>query len=114
MKLDVKEIGAVSAIHVKGNLIGGAETLALHEKVKELLAQKRSRIIIDLSGVTWINSSGLGMLMGCLTSVKNANGEMKLTGVTEKVKNLFVITKLITLFDVFESVQEAVDTFGNQ
>jgi len=112
MKLDVKEIGAVSAIHVRGNLIGGPETLDVHEKVKQLLGQKRNRIVIDLSAVAWINSSGLGMLMGCLTSVKNAGAEMKLTGVTDKVKNLFVITKLITLFDVFETVQEAVAAFG--
>jgi anti-sigma B factor antagonist len=114
MKLDVKEIGSASVIHVRGNLIGGTETLAVHEKVKEILARKQLRIVIDLSDVAWVNSSGLGMLMGCLTSVKNANGEMTLTGVTEKVKNLFVITKLITLFDVFESVQEAVDAFGKK
>jgi anti-sigma B factor antagonist len=113
MKLELKEIDAVSVIHVRGNLIGGPETFTVHEKVKQILADKKSRIVIDLSDVAWINSSGLGMLMGCLTSVKNAGAEMKLTGVTDKVKNLFVITKLITLFDVFETVQEAVDTFGN-
>ena len=113
MKLDIKEIGAVSVIHVKGNLIGGPETITVHEKVKQILGEKKSRIVIDLSDVAWINSSGLGMLMGCLTSVKNAGAEMKLTGVTDKVKNLFVITKLITLFDVFETVQEAVDNFGS-
>ena len=114
MKLDVKEIGVATVIHVRSNLIGGPETLAVHETVKEILGRKRTRIVIDLSSVTWINSSGLGMLMGCLTSVKNAGGEMTLTGVTEKVKNLFVITKLITLFDVFESVQEAIDAFGSK
>jgi len=114
MKLEIKEIGAVSVLHVRGNLIGGPETVAVHEKVKQILGEKKNRIVIDLSDVAWINSSGLGMLMGCLTSVKNAGAEMILTGVTDKVKNLFVITKLITLFDVFETVQEAVDTFGKK
>jgi anti-sigma B factor antagonist len=114
MKLDVKEQGPVVVVAPKGNLMGGPETLVVHEKVKELLGAKKTKIIINLSDVSWINSSGLGMLMGCLTSIKNANGEMKLTGITDKVKNLFLITKLITLFDVFESVQEAVDEFSKK
>jgi anti-sigma B factor antagonist len=112
MKLDVKEQGAAAVIFVKGNLMGGPETLAVHDKVRELLGQKKPHLVIDLSGVAWINSSGLGMLMGCLTSVKNAGGELRVTGVTEKVKNLFVITKLITLFDTHETVDEAIASFG--
>jgi anti-sigma B factor antagonist len=114
MKLDVKEQGPAVVIALKGNLMGGPETLAVHEKVKELLGLKKNKIVLNLSDVLWINSSGLGMLMGCLTSVKNANGEMKLSGVTDKVKNLFLITKLITLFDVFETVQEAVGAFDKK
>jgi anti-sigma B factor antagonist len=114
MKLDIKEQGPAVIIHVKGNLMGEPETLSIHEKVKELLGQGKTKIIINLADVSWINSSGLGMLMGCLTSVKNANGDLKLSGITDKVKNLFVITKLITLFDTFDSVQEAVAAMGSK
>jgi anti-sigma B factor antagonist len=114
MKLDVKEQGTAAVILVKGNLMGGPETLAVHEKVRELLGQKKIHLVIDLSGVAWINSSGLGMLMGCLTSIKNAGGELRITGVTEKVKNLFVITKLITLFDTHETIDEAVASFSSK
>jgi anti-sigma B factor antagonist len=114
MKLDVKEQGIAAVIFVKGNLMGGPETLAVHEKVRELIGQKKTQLVIDLSGVAWINSSGLGMLMGCLTSIKNANGELRVTGVTEKVKNLFVITKLITLFETHETIDEAVASFGSK
>jgi anti-sigma B factor antagonist len=114
MKLDVTEQGTAAVILVKGNLMGGPETLAVHEKIRELLGQKKLHIVIDLSGVAWINSSGLGMLMGCLTSVKNAGGEFRITGVTEKVKNLFVITKLITLFDTHETIDEAVASFSSK
>jgi anti-sigma B factor antagonist len=112
MKLDVKEQGTAVVVIVKGNLMGGPETLVVHEKVKELLGQKKMRIVLNLSDVPWINSSGLGMLMGCLTSVKNAGGELKLSGINDKVKNLFIITKLITLFDAYETVQEAVAAFA--
>ena len=111
MRLDVKELGSAVVIGIRGNLTGGPDTLSVHEKVKDLIGKNNKRIIIDLSDVTWINSSGLGMLMGCLTSIKNAKGEMKLTGIQEKVKNLFVITKLITLFDTYDTAQEAVQAF---
>lgn len=112
MKLDVKQIDGITVLRVKGNLIGGPETFTVHDKVKQLLAEKQTRMVIDLSDVGLINSTGLGMLMGCYTSAKNAEGDIKLTGINEKVKNIFIITKLITIFDVFESVQEAVDAFG--
>jgi anti-sigma B factor antagonist len=112
MKIEVKDQGAVSVLHVKGNLTGGPETLVLHEEVKAQLAQKRTKLVLDLAEVAWINSTGLGVLMGCLTSVKNAGGDLKLSGINDKVKNLFVITKLITLFDVFEKVPEAVESLG--
>ncbi|MBN2200976.1 STAS domain-containing protein [bacterium] len=114
MKVDVKEQGTAAVLLVKGNLMGGPETLAVHEKVRELVGLKKTNVVIDLSGVAWINSSGLGMLMGCLTSIRNAGGEMRVTGVTEKVKNLFVITKLITLFETYETVDEAVASFGSK
>lgn len=111
MKVDVKDFGEVSAIQVKGNLMGGPETIAVHDKVKELIKEGKKRVVIDLSNVKWMNSSGLGTMMGCLTSLRNASGDLKLCGVAEKVKSLFMITKLITLFDTYDSAEEAVEAF---
>jgi anti-sigma B factor antagonist len=111
MKIDVKEYNDVSVLTVRGNLMGGPETLAVHEKVKELIDQNRLKIVIDLSNVKWMNSSGLGTMMGCMTSLKNAGGDLKLCGVTEKVKSLFMITKLITIFDTHDTPEDAVAAF---
>lgn len=111
MKIDVKDYQDVSVLVVKGNLMGGPETIAVHEKVKELIEQKKIKIVIDLSHVKWMNSSGLGTMMGCMTSLKNAGGDLKLCGVTEKVKSLFMVTKLITIFDTYDSVEDAVSAF---
>ena len=111
MNIEVKEFGDVSVLGIKGNLMGGPETIAVHEKVKELIGGGKRSIVIDLSKVKWMNSSGLGTMMGCLTSLRNSNGELKLCGVTEKVKSLFMITKLITLFDTYTTTEEAVKAF---
>ena len=111
MNIDVKELGDVTVLGIKGNLMGGPETTSVHEKVKTLIDEGKSKIVIDLSKVKWMNSSGLGTMMGCLTSMKNANGGLKLCGVTEKVKSLFMITKLITLFDTYPTPEEAAEAF---
>ncbi|MFO7890574.1 MAG: STAS domain-containing protein [bacterium] len=111
MKIGVKNFDDVYVLNVKGKLMGGPETSAMHDKVKELLAEDKKKIVIDLSKVKWMNSSGLGVLMGCFTSLKNAGGELKICGATDKVKSLFMITKLITLFESYKNVKEAVESF---
>ena len=111
MNIDVKEQDDVAVLTVKGNMMGGPETIAVHDKVKELIDQKKTKAVIDLSHVKWMNSSGLGTMMGCLTSLKSANGDLKLCGVTDKVKSLFMITKLITLFETYETPEEAIKAF---
>ena len=85
--------------------------MAVHEKVKELSENKDNKVVIDLSKVKWMNSSGLGILIGCMTTLKNAGGELKLAAVTEKVQSLFMITKLVTIFDTEDDVETAVKNF---
>ena len=101
----------VAVLYLKGNMTGGPESLELHDKVKSLMNDKINKVVIDLSKVNWMNSSGLGTLMACMTSLKNADGEMKISGTTEKIQNLFVITKLVTVFDTYETADRAVAGF---
>jgi anti-sigma B factor antagonist len=111
MKIEMKEAGDVTVMILKGKLMGGPETIEVHEQVKSLIDQDRKKVVIDLSHVAWMNSSGLGTMMGCLTSLKNAGGDLKLAGVTEKVKSLFMITKLITIFETYDSADQAAAAF---
>ena len=108
MNIEVKDVGDVSVLGVRGNMMGGPETISVHDTIKELINQNKKQVVIDLSRVKWMNSSGLGTMMGCLTSLKNAEGDLKVCGVTEKVKSLFMITKLITLFDTYDTEDQAV------
>jgi anti-sigma B factor antagonist len=111
MKIKEKIEGDVAIITVTGNMMGGPETTALHDKVKSLIADGLKRVVVDLKGVKWMNSSGLGVLMACMTSLNNAGGNLKLASVTEKVKSLLMITQLMRIFDTYESADRAVASF---
>lgn len=102
----------VSILELKGKLMGAPETTEIHQRVKELVANGVKKVVIDLGGVTWMNSSGIGMLMSALSTVRNAGGELKVARATEKVKSLFIITKIITTFEHYDSVEEAVASFN--
>jgi anti-sigma B factor antagonist len=73
-----------------------------------------SKVVIDLGGVKWINSSGLGVLMAAMTTLKNSEGQMKLANVTEKVESLLMITQLIRIFETFDSVDRAVSSMSEK
>jgi len=111
MQIKEQKHGDVVVLALKGKLMGGPETMAVHEKVKELSENKVAKIVIDLSKVKWMNSSGLGILIGSMTTIKNAGGELKLAAVTEKVQSLFMITKLVTIFDTEDDVETAIKNF---
>ncbi len=111
MAVKEKIQGDVAVLQISGKLMGGEETREVHEKVKSLLGDGIKKIVIDVSNVKWLNSSGLGMLISCLTSVTSAEGTLKIAGATEKINSLLMITKLITVFDTYETVDRAVATF---
>ena len=75
------------------------------------MGKGHKKLVIDLAGVKWINSSGLGVLMGSMTTMKNADGEMKLANVSDRIQSLFMITKLITIFETYDSTDKAVGSF---
>jgi anti-sigma B factor antagonist len=111
MSITITHYDDVVILSTKGNLMGGKETDDYHQMVKDLLEGGKTKIIADLSKVKWMNSKGLGMLMGCFTSCKNAGGNFKVAGAAEKVKSLLMITKLLTIFDAFDTVDEAVVSY---
>lgn len=111
MAVKEKIIGNVAVLMVSGKLMGGNETREVHEKVKSLINDGLKKVVIDLSKVKWLNSQGLGMLMACFTSLRNAGGDLRIAGATDRVNSLLMITKLITIFETFETADRAVATF---
>jgi len=111
MAVKEKIVNDIAVLEVSGKLMGGDETKEVHEKVKSLVGDGIVNVAIDLSKVKWVNSQGLGALISCLTSVQNSNGKLKIAGATEKVNSLFMMTKLITVFDSYETIDRALATF---
>lgn len=111
MKLSHREEGSVTIIVPKGKIMGGPESTALHDLLHELIKNDRKSIVIDLGKVDWMNSTGLGLLISGLTTLKKADGELKLANVTEKIQSLLTITKLVTVFKSFDTVDEAISSF---
>lgn len=111
MTLKEKEQGGVVVLELAGKIMGGPDATLLNEKLHELIDNGKIKVIADLGKVNWMNSSGLGILIGGLTTMRNNQGDLKLANVTERIQSLLIITKLITVFETFNSVDEAVESF---
>ena len=107
-----KIVDDICILHVKGKLMGGPETDECHNKLKSVVEDRDiKKFIIDLSNVKWVNSRGLGMLMACFTSLKNADSELKLAGVSKKVNSLLMMTKLNTIFECYDNADQAIGSY---
>ena len=96
---------------LKGNVMGGPDGAKLHDTLHELKEDGKTNVVVDLSKVKFMNSSGLGMLISAMTTMRNAGGDLRLANVADRIQSLLVITKLITVFKHFDSVEEAAQSF---
>ncbi|MCI0532505.1 MAG: STAS domain-containing protein [candidate division Zixibacteria bacterium] len=111
MKLSSREVGSLVVLEPKGKIMGGPDATLLHDQLHEFIQQGKKKVIIDLSKVDWMNSTGLGILISALTTLRNNQGELKLANVTDKIQSLLTITKLVTVFESHNSVEQAVASF---
>lgn len=113
MKTSVREArGGVQIIDLKGKITIGSGDVQLRETINRLVEEGRKNILINMRDVTTIDSSGIGELVGCYTSVTNKGGKLKLLNLPPKINDVLTVTQLITVFDVFDSEQEAVGSFA--
>ena len=112
MKLNSREQDSVIILEPKGKIMGGPDATVLKEAIRDYVNQNKKNVVIDLAEVDWMNSTGLGIMISCLKTVREAGGEMKLANVTDKIKSLLTITKLITVFDAYNSTDEAIKAVG--
>lgn len=112
VKIDTRKVGDVTVVDVSGRITLGEGSSAMRDTLRELTAQGNKKILLNLSEVSYIDSSGIGELVSGFTSVANAGGTLKLLGLTKRVKDLLQITKLYTVFDVHEEEAHAIRSFA--
>ena len=111
MKLTDQEQNGIVILEPRGKIMGGPDASLLHDKLYECIENDKKKIVIDLARVDWMNSTGLGILISSFTTLRNNEGELKLANVTEKIQSLLTITKLVSVFESFDSVDEALASF---
>ena len=111
VKTTTLQSGSIGVIEVKGSLVGGDETDELRSAVADFVEQGNKKLIIDLSKVTYVNSTAIGVLVSAHTTYSKNNGQVKLCGVNKNINNIFVITKLTMVFDVVDAREDAVKAF---
>lgn len=111
MSFNVSERYNCVVIEFKGDVMGGPVAVELNQKLHEFIDGDKKHVVVDLSKVKFMNSSGLGMLIGGLTTMRNAGGDLRIANATDKIESLLIITKLITVFKHYKSLDEAVKSY---
>jgi len=109
MKMKDEVRGDIVILHLEGKVIGGPDATMFHGKLHEFVNLGKKKVIVNLGGVEWMSSVGLGMLISALTTMKNNNGELKLANITKSIESLLTITRLVTIFDTYDSLEDAIN-----
>ena len=114
MALQIVELesGGVTVLELAGRVTLGDESNQLRTKIKDILAQGKKRLVLDLGNVSYIDSAGLGTLVAGYTSSQSQGASMRLANLTKRFREQLNITKLVTVFDVYDSVEEATKSFA--
>ncbi len=111
IQVTTRQVGDVSVVDVVGRITLGEGASALRETIRGLVAKEKKKILLNLGEVSYIDSSGIGELVSAFTTVANNGGTLKLLGLTKRVQDLLQITKLYTVFDIYDKESSAVGSF---
>lgn len=111
LNIQERRIGDVTVLDMDGNIRIGGSNVALKKAILSLVAEGRNQIVLNLARVAYIDSSGLGELISGHVTLNNKGGQIKLLNLTQRLQELMMITKLLTIFDVYEDESKAIDSF---
>ncbi len=112
LKMTSREVDGVTVIQMEGRIVLGEESNALRERVKSLLADNKKDIVLNMDNVTYIDSAGLGALVAAHHSARSQNASLKLSNLGSKFQEVLQVTKLLTVFEVYDSEAAAVRSFN--
>ena len=112
MKVAIRQVDGITILDLSGRITLGEGSIILRDSVHDALDKGSKNILLNLAQISYIDSSGVGELVSAFTSVKNAGGELKLLNLTQKVHDLLQITKLYTVFDIWDNEASAITAFA--
>jgi len=112
MEIAERTVGDITVLDLKGKMTLGEGDELLKDKINSLLANSKKKLILNLEGVPYIDSAGLGEIVRTFTTVSRQGGSLKLLNLTKRIEDLLSITKLLTVFETFDSEADAVKSFG--
>lgn len=112
LKMTTREVDGVTVVALDGRIVLGEESNALREKVKTLIAEGKTKVVLNMANITFIDSAGLGTLVAAHHSAKSQGAALKLAHLGSKFQEVLQITKLLTVFDVYNTEAEAVASFA--
>ncbi|HJO37856.1 MAG: STAS domain-containing protein [Vicinamibacterales bacterium] len=113
MQIEERTVGEVLVLDLSGKLTIGEGDELIKDKINSLIQQGKRKLILNLEGVPYVDSAGLGEIVRTYTTVSRQGGQLKLVHLTKRIEELMAITKLLTVFETYESEQEAVDSFAS-
>jgi anti-sigma B factor antagonist len=111
MTLKTRQVGDVTVVDAAGRITLGEGSSAFRDSLKDLVAKGNKKVLLNLAEVSYIDSSGIGEMVSGFTSVSNGGGQLKLLNLTKRIQDLLQITKLYTVFEVFDDEAKAVASF---
>jgi anti-sigma B factor antagonist len=111
MKIKVRERDEVTILDVSGDITIGQGDVTLRKEISELIHNDKKKVLLNLRRVDFIDSSGIGEIVRSYTTIQKSGGTLKLLHLESRVRDLFTITRLITIFETFENEKDAVDSF---
>ena len=111
LNINERQAGDVTVLDMSGKITIGEGSVALRTAIRRLLEEGKKRILLNLAGVSYVDSSGIGELVSSYTAINKEGGQLKLLNLTQKIQDLLAITKLLTVFDTYESEAEALNSF---
>jgi anti-sigma B factor antagonist len=112
LNISERQAGDVTILDLSGKITIGEGSVALRSAIRRLLGEGKNKILLNLGGVGYIDSSGIGELVSSFTAVNKEGGQLKLLNLTQKIQDLLAITKLLTVFDTFDDEGDALGSFS--
>ena len=111
MRIQSKDVDGITVLNLQGKLMGGPDADTFRNTIYGLIEKGKKRVIVNLRGVSWVNSTGVGILISGYTTLRKNEGDMKLVHVSEKIQSILYVTKLNLIFECFDSEEEAIASF---